>query len=488
MDTTTIPPTTIVIFGASGDLTRRKLVPALFHLYRKGRLSDGMRIVGFARKPFSDDGFRSSMREGIEKLAGGIQAEDAWNRFEQSLHYVEGDLERGDDYRKLEQFLSKSDPAGRPRLYYLATAPEHYLSTVAYLGVAGMAGQGSGRHNIIIEKPYGRDLASAKNLNAAVHSVFDERQVFRIDHYLGKETAQNFLYFRFANTIWEPVWNRRYIDHVQITVAESGDIGQRAGYYDKAGIIRDMFQNHLLQLLCLVAMEPPASFDADMLRNEKIKVLSAIRPVDTADTVRAQYEGYRNHEGVANDSQTATFAAIKLYIDNWRWKGVPFYLRSGKAMKERSSEIGVHFQSPPHVMFDLAEGQSLSSNMLSVCIQPDEGIHLQFEAKVPGSAQETKSVDMDFHYRSAFPGVSLPDAYERLLLDALKGDASLFMRGDEIETAWRIIDPILSGWEENGQPPLGSYAVGSWGPPEADGLLAKKDRHWRLGCTEQHEG
>lgn len=481
-----IQPTTIVIFGASGDLTQRKLVPALFHLYRKGLLPEGTRIVGFARRESSDDQFRAVMREGIEKLAGGVKDEAAWSRFAGYLHYMKGDLERGDDYRKLEQLLGKLDAAGRPRLYYLATAPEHYLSAVAHIGVAGMAGQTGGRRNIIVEKPFGRDLASARNLNAAIHAVFDESQVFRIDHYLGKETAQNLLYFRFANTIWEPVWNRRYIDHVQITVAETGDIGQRAGYYDKAGVLRDMFQNHLLQLLCLIAMEPPASFQADMLRNEKIKVLSAVRPIDPADTVRAQYDGYLQHEGVAKDSQTATFAAIKLYIDNWRWKGVPFYLRSGKAMKERSSEIGVHFQSPPHVMFDLPEGGGLPSNMLSVCIQPDEGIHLQFEAKVPGAAQDTKSVDMDFHYSSSFPGERLPEAYERLLLDALKGDASLFMRGDEIETAWRIIDPLLVAWEDRGDPPLCRYARGSWGPSEGDALLAKRDRYWRLGCSEQH--
>jgi len=486
VNVTTIPPTTIVIFGASGDLTQRKLVPALFHLYRKGRLSDGIRIVGFARRPYTDEEFRASMREGIEKLAGGVKDEAAWSRFAPALHYVKGDLERGDDYRKLEQFLNSVDPADRPRLYYLATAPEYYPSSVAYLGVAGMADQRHGRRNIIIEKPFGRDLASAKNLNAAVHAVFDEGQVYRIDHYLGKETAQNILYFRFANTIWEPVWNRRYIDHVQITVAETGDIGRRAGYYDKAGVVRDMFQNHLLQLLCLIAMEPPASFQADMLRNEKVKVLSAIRPVDPADTVRAQYNGYRKHEGVANESRTATYAAIKLYIDNWRWKGVPFYLRSGKAMKERTSEIGVHFQSPPHVMFDLPPGEVLASNMLSVCIQPDEGIHLQFEAKIPGSAQDTRSVDMEFHYRSSFPDESLPDAYERLLLDALKGDAALFMRADEIESAWRIIDPVISGWESTGQPPLCAYAPGSWGPAEADDLLAKRDRRWRLGCSENH--
>lgn len=480
MSPSTTSPTTIVIFGASGDLTRRKLIPALFHLYRKRHLPAGTRIVGFARRTISDDEFKSEMRDGVETLAGGVKDEAAWARFAQSLHYVKGDLEHGDDYRKLEQYLNSTDPPERARLYYLAIAPELYPSAVAYLGVAGMADQKFGRRSIIIEKPFGRDLATARNLNAAVHAVFDESQVYRIDHYLGKETAQNILYFRFANTIFEPVWNRRYIDHVQITVAETVDIGRRAGYYDKAGVVRDMFQNHLLQLLCLIAMEPPASFQADMLRNEKVKLLSAIRPVELTDTVRGQYRGYREHDGVARESQTPTFAAIKLHIDNWRWKNVAFYLRSGKALRERASEIDVHFQSPPHVMFNLPEGKTLSPNVLTVRIQPDEGIRLQFEAKLPGSAQETRSVAMDFDYDAAFPGGTLPEAYERLLLDALRGDASLFMRSDEIETAWRIIDPLLTGWESADAPPLCFYEPGTWGPREAEELLARRDRHWRI--------
>lgn len=484
MSSTSTSPTTIVIFGASGDLTHRKLIPALYHLYRKGHLAEGTRVVGYARRPISNEEFRDSMRESIEKLGGGVKDEAAWARFAQSLHYLKGDLERGDDYRKLEEFLTTLDPSDRSRLYYLAIAPELYPSAVAYLGVAGMADQRNGRRSIVIEKPFGRDLATAKNLNAAVHAVFDESQVYRIDHYLGKETAQNLLYFRFANTIFEPVWNRRYIDHVQITVAETVDIGQRAGYYDKAGVVRDMFQNHLLQLLCLIAMEPPASFQADMLRNEKVKLLSAIRPIGFENTVRAQYTGYRQHEGVAADSQTPTYAALKLHIDNWRWKNVPFYLRSGKALKERTSEIDVHFQSPPHVMFNLPAGKLLSPNVLSVRIQPNEGIRLQFEAKLPGSAQETRSVAMEFDYDEAFPESALPDAYERLLLDALRGDASLFMRSDEIETAWRIIDPVLSGWGTTGVPPLCFYEPGSWGPKEADELLAKRERRWRIGYPD----
>ena len=488
MSSTTIPPTTIVIFGASGDLTQRKLIPALFHLYRKGRLPEGLNIVGFARRAFTNGEFRTVMREGIEKLAGGVKDESAWTRFMQSLHYVQGDLERGEDYERLDTVISKLAPPEHTRLYYLATAPEFYTWAAAFLGAAGMAEEKKGKRRIVVEKPFGHDLTSAKTLNAALHSVFDESQVFRIDHYLGKETAQNILYLRFANTMFEPVWNRRYIDHIQITVAESVDIVQRAGYYDKAGIVRDMFQNHLLQLLCLIAMEPPASFQADMLRNEKVKLLSAIRPIMLEDTVRAQYNGYRQHEGVTPSSETPTYAAIKLNIDNWRWKNVPFYLRSGKALKERTSEIGVHFQSPPHVMFDLPPGQTLSPNMLSVRIQPDEGIRLTFEAKQPGSVQETGSVEMEFDYDEAFPGVSLPDAYERLLLDALRGDASLFMRSDEIETAWHIIDPVISRWESTGASPLCFYEPGSWGPKDADDLLAKRDRRWHLGCLEDSDG
>ncbi len=484
MSPQSIPPTTIVIFGASGDLTRRKLVPALFHLFRKGQLPGETRVVGFARRPYSDDEFRAHLREGLETLAGGVANPDDWTAFAARINYVQGDLDRSDDYRKLEEALARLDPADRARLYYLATAPEYYATAAAYIGVAGMADQSRGRRHIVIEKPFGRDLGTARNLNAALHAVFAESQIYRIDHYLGKETAQNILYFRFANTIWEPVWNRRYIDHVQITVAETVDIGNRGGYYDHAGVARDMFQNHLLQLLCLIAMEPPASFQADMLRNEKVKLLSAVRPVDIADTVRAQYNGYRGHPGVAPDSTTPTYAAIKLYLDNWRWKGVPFYLRSGKALKERISEVDVHFQSPPHVMFNLPSGKDLSPNQLSIRIQPDEGIRLQFEAKRPGASQETVSVAMKFDYDESLPGEPLPEAYERLLLDALRGDAALFMRSDEIETAWRIIDPIIAGWNSPDAPPLCFYEPGSWGPPAADELLARKSRHWRLGCPD----
>jgi glucose-6-phosphate 1-dehydrogenase len=474
-------PTTIIIFGASGDLTWRKLVPALYNNYVKGRMTSCREIVGFARRPFTDETFRSRLLEGVKTFTPESFEQARWDEFSAKLVYFQGNLDVPEDFKRLGEFLTQHEAKPTNRLYYLATAPEHYIPVVNCLGQAGLVGQSEAWRRIIVEKPFGNNLSSARELNNVLHSVFDESQVYRIDHYLGKETAQNILFFRFANTIFEPIWNRRYVDNIQIMVSETVDIEHRADYYDSVGVLRDMFQNHLLQLLSLVAMEPPASFEADAVRNETFKLLSSIRPISLTDTVRAQYEGYRQTEGVAPDSQTPTYAAVKLYIDNWRWKGVPFYMRSGKSLAAKTSQVIVEFQRPPHLMFHLPDEYQFIPNILSLCIQPDEGIHLMFEAKVPDSDQDMRSVDMEFKYRDSFSEV-LPDAYERLLMEALRGDASLFTRSDGIEAAWKLIDSIADGWEMHNIPDLSLYRRGSWGPSESNALLARDGRLWRLGC------
>ena len=478
-------PTTILIFGASGDLTRRKLIPALYNLRRKGRLADDTNIVGYARRPYNDQDFRIRMQDGIMEFSQSTYAPGLWGAFAPTLRYFQGDLSTEQDFIRLQNYLQKLESGPANRLYYLATSPTFYEQVVSNLGAAGMVSQESGQRNIIIEKPFGSDLTSAQTLNRSIHTVFNESQIYRIDHFLGKETAQNILFFRFANTIFEPVWNRNYVDNIQITVTETVGVGHRAGYYDTSGVLRDMFQNHLLQLFALVAMEPPASFEADALRNEKVKVLSATRPITLSDTVLAQYQGYSETEGVAPDSRTPTFAALKLYVDNWRWQGVPFYLRSGKYLAKKESEISIEFKRPPHMMFDLPTNYDFTPNILSLCIQPDEGMHLKFEIKVPDSVQESRSVDMDFHYRDAFNETALPEAYERLLLDALKGDASLFARSDGIELAWKLIDPVIQGDSSLEANKLADYAPGSLGPAGADALLTRNGRVWRLGCVHQ---
>ena len=475
--------TSVVIFGASGDLTQRKLIPALYNNFKKRRLPGDMRIIGVARRDWTDDFFREHLHEGVKEQSSVSHDEATWSELAGRIHYFRGNLDSPEDYHRLQAHLNTLEGGPADRLYYLATAPEYYGPACGHLAAADMNNDAQGRRSIIIEKPFGEDLASALTLNEQVHAAFREHQVFRIDHYMGKETAQNILFLRFANTFFEPVWNRRYVSNIQVTVAETVDVGHRAGYYDKAGVLRDMFQNHLLQLLALVAMEPPASLNADAIRNEKAKVLGAIRPIPPGNTVRSQYEGYRAAEGVAPDSATPTYAALKLHIDNWRWKNVPFYLRSGKAMAERISTIIVEFQAPPDIMFKLRQNEGFTPNMLSICIQPNEGVQLRFETKVPDTVADSHSVNMNFQYRDAYPGLVLPDAYERLLLDALKGDASLFARSDEIEAAWRLIDPVLSGWAVSPKdPPLQTYPVGSWGPAAADELLAKRGHVWRSGC------
>jgi glucose-6-phosphate 1-dehydrogenase len=476
---------TIVIFGASGDLTQRKLIPALFNLFCKERLPAHTRIVGFARRPWTHDDFRDKLRANLREFAPDTYDDVAWRAFAKQVWYVPGDLATPDDYTQLRAQLEALEVEPTNRLYYLATAPNYFVPIVECLGAAKLAHEDGGSRRIVVEKPFGHDLESAQALNHALHTVFDEHQVYRIDHYLGKETAQNILFFRFANTIFESVWNRTHIDNVQITVAETVDVGHRAAYYDQAGVLRDMFQNHLLQLLALSAMEPPASFKPDAIRNEKVKLLSAIRPVHLPDTVRAQYAGYCATPGVAPDSQTPTYAALKLYIDNWRWQGVPFYLRSGKALASKVSAVVIQFHTPPHVMFDLLDDQEIAPNVLTLGIQPDEGVHFTFQAKVPDSTQEMRPVDMQFHYRSSFGNGALPDAYERLLLDALRGDASLFIRRDEIEHAWELIDAVLQGWEMPDAPPLSTYRPGSWGPDEAGALLNRDGRIW-LDSLDTH--
>ncbi|HLF28069.1 MAG TPA: glucose-6-phosphate dehydrogenase [Anaerolineae bacterium] len=473
---------TIIIFGASGDLTKRKLVPALYNLFRKRRIAPETRIIGFARTEFSHEAFRQQMREGVQEFAGHF--DDAlWIAFSDNLYYVSGNPDALDDFKRLDA-LARELEAGQPagRMYYLSTPPKLYAEIVAGLGQVGMQDESHGWRRIIIEKPFGRDLPSARELNHKVHAVFNEHQVYRIDHYLGKETVQNVSVFRFANAIFEPIWNRNYVDNVQISVLEQVPVGRRGGYYDSAGVFRDMFQNHILQLLTLIAMEPPAALNAEALRNEKVKVLSAIRPIASnvlrQHVVRAQYRSYRDEPNVAPRSDTPTYAALKLYVDNWRWQGVPFFLRSGKALDTRKTQIVVQFKCPPHSLFAMNEGQQLEPNTLAMEIQPNEGIHLSFQAKVPDAGLAMQPVNFDFHYASAFGNGAIPEAYERLILDALQGDASLFTRSDEIELSWALIDPIVQGFSGPGAPPLELYEQGSPGPVGADELLARHDFAW----------
>jgi len=475
--------TTIVIFGASGDLTQRKLIPSLYSLYRKGRMPERFGIVGHSKTPFTDDKFRARLEEGVKEFAGSIYAPSEWRSFAANVRYHQGHYDARQDFESLDAFLRQAEGtgAGANRLYYMATPPGMFAGIVDLLGETDQLDERNGWRRVVIEKPFGVDLASAQQLNAQIHEHLHERQVYRIDHYLGKETVQNILVTRFANTIFEPLWNRNYIDHVQITVAEEVGVEHRAGYYDTVGVLRDMFQNHLMQLVALVAMEPPASFNADALRNEKVKVLSSIQPFSESDimknSVRGQYRGYLEEPGIDTGSKTATFAALRLEIDNWRWQGVPFYLRSGKCLREKLSTIAIEFKRPPHMLFPSTDG-GMSPNILMLFLQPDEGIHWRFEAKVPDTVADTQDVDMEFHYAESFPDVAIPEAYERLLLEALAGDASLFTRADEVEAAWGLIDPVAQAWASGPLPTLGTYEPGTWGTAEAEALLARDGRRW----------
>jgi glucose-6-phosphate 1-dehydrogenase len=491
-------PQALVIFGATGDLTRRKLMPAVYTLFCDGLLPEHFAVVGFAREAMDDDEFRRRMRDALAEFATNPE-DEAWARFAPRISYVGSVFEDPAGFLALKQRLEELDSqqgTGGNRLYYLAVPPGVMELVAEQLGRAKLVCDPRSEcfSRIIVEKPFGHDLDSAKKLNEDLHRVFDERQVFRIDHYLGKETTQNMLVFRFGNVIWEPVWNRTFVDHVEITVAETVGVEQRAGYYEKAGALRDMVQSHLLQVLALVAMEPPASYDADSIRTEKVKVLRSIRPIrgdDVAhEAVRGQYAksedgkmaGYREEPNVAPESTTETFAGLRLWIDNWRWADVPFYVRTGKRLKKKVSEVVVRFRPAPHPIMDNVEGDTPAPNALVLKIQPQEGISLFFEAKVPGMRGELRPVSMDFDYSRAFQRES-PEAYQRLLLDAMVGDATLFAREDEVVAAWTLITPILEEWARSGEPE--PYPAGGWGPACSDRLIAEptraddRGRQWR---------
>ncbi len=474
-----VEPVAIVIFGASGDLTQRKLVPALHSLGCDDLLHPDTYLVGVARSDLPDIEFHDQLYDGVAEYARlEPRVCELWNEFSQKISYLSGGYDDPETYRRLSGRLQKLDAERGTRgnrLFYLAIPPQLYPVVTEQIGNAGLNHSAGGWTRIIIEKPFGHDLESAHQLNDKVHTVFDEGQVYRIDHYLGKETVQNLMTFRFANAIFEPLWNRNYVDHVQISMLEEVGVGHRAGYYDKAGVLRDMFQNHLLQLLTLTAMEPPSAFNAKALRDEKVKVLQSIRPISQNDGVWAQYQGYRDKDGVSPGSNTPTYVALKLYVDNWRWQGVPFYVRTGKHLAAKATEITLQFKKVPHLIF--AENAGLVANSLTVCIQPDEGMHLRFETKVPGAGMRAEPVDMEFHHSDHFGEQALPEAYERLLLDAIQGDAALFARSDEIELAWRLVDPLTVEKE----PVL--YTPGSWGPEMADVLLGEKGRVWLEGCA-----
>ena len=477
---------TIVIFGASGDLTSRKLIPALYELYRKKRLPKDTRIVGFSRTKFTDESWREKLAGTTAHFVGAKFDAALWQKFAPSIYFHAGDISTAADFSALGTYLGNLEgEQSATRVYYLSTAPQMYVAALRQLGAAGLAKEDGGPRRVVIEKPFGTDLASAQELNAQVHQVFSEHQVYRIDHYLGKETVQNVLVLRFANSIFEPIWNRNYIDHVQITAAEDLTVEHRAEYYDSVGVLRDMFQNHLLQLMTFTAMEAPAQFEADAVRDEKVKVLRSVRIMKPeqvfTDTIRGQYRQYRDEPGVPPHSETATFGVVKLLIDNWRWQDVPFLLRCGKAMSCQTTQIVIQFRQAPHMMFDTGPRAAFESNRLVIQVQPAEGIQLHFQTKVPDAGMKLRLTDLSFNFRDRFTG-GMPEAYQRLLLDVMHGDASLFSRADEVELAWSIIDPIQRGWEQTGMPPLALYESGGWGPPSSVEWMCRQYREWFDSC------
>jgi glucose-6-phosphate 1-dehydrogenase len=498
-----VPPCSLVIFGANGDLTKRKLLPALYRLAYDRRLAPGFAVVGNSRTAMSDDQFREKMKESVQKFDDGPFDEDLWNSFARGLFYCSGDANDPKVFAELKSKLASIDQSaktGSNTLYYLSTQPSLYESVVEGLGQAGLNDESGGWRRLIVEKPFGHDLKSAQALNQAIHKVFDEREVYRIDHYLGKETVQNILAFRFGNGIFEPLWNRRYVNNIQITAAESIGVEGRGGYYQESGALRDMIQNHLLQVMATVAMEPVAQFSQDAVRDERAKLLKSIkvmRPEEVSEyAVAGQYgrdkvggeevPGFREEQGVSPDSQTDTFAAVTFLVDNWRWAGVPFYVRTGKRLPKRATDIAIQFNSAPHVLFQNGAGgmngndaNPMRPNLLILRIQPDEGISLRFLAKHPGSGMKLRAVSMDFSYGSSF-GARTPSAYETLLMDAMLGDATLYPRQDMVEASWRVVQPILDVWSKT-KFDFPNYAAGTWGPAAADAMLAKRGHEWRNG-------